>query len=164
MWFGVGKPPTARQTSWARLKKYSYCLGLTGRHHPPQGRHPVSAMPCGWTDCISFTVMSQSMRVFIAGLWSVWFQCPLHDFPGDFLNSFLKNCNTDYGTISEEGLIQAWYQLRHYSITWTCVGPWKCRLLWMNKPCQVGVHADQVVLKIACHHVTALVVRTTNHV
>ena len=45
MSFGVGKTPTARQTSWARLRKYSYCLGLTGRHHPHQGRDPVSAMP-----------------------------------------------------------------------------------------------------------------------
>ena len=34
MSFGVGKPPTARQTSWARLRKHSYCLGLTGHHHP----------------------------------------------------------------------------------------------------------------------------------
>ena len=32
MIFGVGKPPTARQISWARLRKYSHCLGLTGRH------------------------------------------------------------------------------------------------------------------------------------
>ena len=45
MSFGVGKPPTTRQISWARLRKYSYCLGLTGRHHPHQGRDPVSAMP-----------------------------------------------------------------------------------------------------------------------
>ena len=34
MSFVVGKPPTARQTSWARLRKYSYCLELTGHHHP----------------------------------------------------------------------------------------------------------------------------------
>ena len=46
MSFGVGKPPTARQISWAGLRKYSYCLGLTGRHHPHQGRHPVSHQPC----------------------------------------------------------------------------------------------------------------------
>ena len=45
--FGVGKPPTAREISWARLRKYSYCFGLTGRHHPPQGRHPLSAMQGG---------------------------------------------------------------------------------------------------------------------
>ena len=44
MSFGVGKPPTTRQISWARLRKYSYCLGLTGRHRPHQGRDPVSAM------------------------------------------------------------------------------------------------------------------------
>ena len=44
-YFDVGKPATARQTSWAMLRTYSYCLALTSRHQPPQGRHPVSAMP-----------------------------------------------------------------------------------------------------------------------
>ena len=43
MSFGVGKPPSARQISWARLRKYSYCLGLTGRHHPQVGiRYHIS--------------------------------------------------------------------------------------------------------------------------
>ena len=68
MSFGVGKPPTARQISWTRLRKYSYCLGLTDRHHPHQGRHPVSAMSGGLTGCSSFIVMPQSMMVFISGL------------------------------------------------------------------------------------------------
>ena len=82
MSFGVGKAPTARQMSWARLRKYSYCVGLTGRHHPPQGKHPVSATPGGLTGCSSFIVMPQSMMFFISGLWYVWFHCPLHAFPG----------------------------------------------------------------------------------
>ena len=68
MIFGVGKPPTSRQISWARLIKYSCCLGLTGRHHPHEGRHPVSAMPGGLTGCSSFIGMPQSMMFFISGL------------------------------------------------------------------------------------------------
>ena len=68
MIFGVGKHPTSRQILWARLRKYSCCLGLIGRHHPHEGRHPVSAMPGGLTGCSSFIGMPQSMMFFISGL------------------------------------------------------------------------------------------------
>ena len=95
MCFGVGKPPTTRQTSWARLITYSYCLGLTGQwghHHPPQGSHPLSAMPHGWICCSSFYVMPQRMIPSSQ-------ECDLYGFTltlstpwvsRDFLNAFLK--------------------------------------------------------------------------
>ena len=90
MCFGVGQPSTAWKTSWARLRTWSYCLGLTGHHHPPQGRHPLWAMPCGWTYCSSFSLMpqrmipsSQDVDTYDLTLSTPWVS-------RDFLKAFLK--------------------------------------------------------------------------
>ena len=90
MCFGVGKPATTRQTLWARLITYSYCLGLTDHHHPPQGSHPLSAMPCGGICCSSLYVMPQRMILSSqdCDLYGLTLSTPW--VSSDFLNAFLK--------------------------------------------------------------------------
>ena len=164
MCFGVGKLATTRQTSWTRSITYSYCLGLTGHHHPPQGSHPLSAMPRGWICCSSFFVMPQRMIPSSqdCDLYGLTLSTPW--ISRDFLNAFLKIVTQNMAPFL--GRYQSrheWHQLRHYSVTWTCVSTWTCLLLWMNTSCEVGVHADPVVLKMVCHHVSALKSCCHNH-
>ena len=86
MCFGVGKPATTRQTSWARLITCSYCLGLTGHHHPPRGG--IRYQPCHSVDILQLILSDASKYdTFISGfniVHSIWVSM-------DFQNSFLKN-------------------------------------------------------------------------
>ena len=158
MCFGVGKPATTRQTSWARLITYSYCSGLTGHH---QGSHPLSAMSRGWICCSSFYVMPQRMIPSSqdCDLYGLTLSTPW--VSRDFRNAFLK--------IVTKNMAHSWGGV-HLGMTSTASlhmdlceylgmpSPVNEHVLWVRSSCWPW----PVVLKIVCHHVSALFVRTTD--
>ena len=85
----------ARNHSADIVGKVDNLFILFGDHHPPQGRHPLSPMPCGWMCCSSFYVMpqrmipsSQDFDLYDLTLSTSWVS-------RDFLNALLKTLTTN---------------------------------------------------------------------